>query len=443
MPTITTRGNITATAYGFGKVGGGALGSYYLVTIADSGGSYGYVQSMVKTSLSGIAFSATNSPTNNVNFYGVLSNKGTLNWSQSLSIPSGSSGAIGYDDASKIYMFGRGNIESGYFDESSGAWTNISFTTGTGLYYNSFTGSIKPVGSYIYIADACYDSSYSYVGFGGLYQPLTAGTGYEREFYSTTYTSFSVYCSQVIKTGTSTAVGIVGGRSGNNAIGPLFSVFSYSSSNIPTYVLGLYIQNSNSGYISSSDAIVAAVTDSSNNSYVMAVFQYDASGNYGFFRSIYKIDAGGTVLWARRLPNGGGSYGGKAVLDSLGNVYFAISDGSGVMITKYTTSGTFVWDRYLNLGTSQNAPSIETDDLSFWAKGNVNSGKAVILRAPADGSKTGTYGGYAYSVGQTSDSAFTQYTKNFIGTSGNKSFTTNSLSRTASSYSPTIVKTTV
>lgn len=441
MPKITTRGNITATAYGFGKVGGGALGSYFLTTIANTAGTNAFLASITKVSNSQIAFSA-DVPSTTL-FYGVLTNTGTLNWSKNLSGSGSRVGYIGYDDNSKIYSFGSGNIESGYFDESNGSWASIGQTTGTGFLYNSLTGTVKPVGSYIYAVDKSYDSGFSWRGFGFLFQPIAGGSGDWKTVYTNASDTWTVYTTQITKYSSTTAYGIIGGSTGNSSRGTRFQVARFSGSSTPAFILTSGINNSNSSYIASNDAIVAAVVDSSGNSYVMAIFHYNASGTYGVFRSFYKINSSGTVLWARRLPNSGDSYNGKAVLDTLGNVYFAVPDSSKLFITKYTTSGTFVWDRTLNIGSANDSAYIDTDDASFWVGGSVSGGKSVILRAPADGSKTGTYGGYAYAVGQTSDSAFTDYQIGGVGNQSYSTFSTSTPSITASTYSPTIVKTTV
>lgn len=443
MPTITTRGNVTATAYGFGKVGGGALGSYYLVTINNNSNSQASIAGISKVTNSNLFFSCYNN-TIPQNFYGVLTNTGTLNWSNSLNSPnSTSSGVCAYDGTSKVYVMGRNSIESGYFNESTGAWTNISQTSSTGLYYNDNFLSILPVGSYIYANSRCYDPSFTNSGFGGALEPIAGGNGSWRNRYYTT-SDWAVATSAITASSSSTANGIVGGKYGSTSVGPIYVKLSYSGSG-SIITTAYYIQNSNSAYISSADTVIAAVMDSSGNQYVMAVFLYDSAGNYGAFRSIYKINSSGTVIWARKLSNGEFN-AGRAVLDSLGNVYFCIDTSDSILITKYTTSGTFVWDRKLATGTTYSLPPVlQTDDASFWAGTSISGSKSVIIRAPADGTKTGTYGGYVYSVNQTSDTAFTGYT---FGTPSSTFSATTTLSAstpsiTASSYSPTIVKTTV
>ena len=91
--------------------------------------------------------------------------------------------------------------------------------------------------------------------------------------------------------------------------------------------------------------------DSSGNVYVTGGISSQGAGNEDVL--IAKYDTSGTLLWQRVLGGASSDYGLGIAVDSSGNVYvtgYTQSQGAGsgdVLIAKYNTSGTIQWQRTL------------------------------------------------------------------------------------------------
>ena len=184
-------------------------------------------------------------------------------------------------------------------------------------------------------------------------------------------------------------IGGSGTISGNNAI----LIAKYNSSGTIQWQRSFSVSGSIYGY--------GLAVDSGSNVY--------CAGAKGY---IVKYDTSGTLQWQRSLTLGLDCTFYAACTDASDNVYatgYSFRSGGStydVVIVKYNSSGTLQWQRYLSSYTStflqEYGRSIKID-----AAGVINlvgstnksgSNDFLVLKLPADGSKTGTYtvAGYSF-----------------------------------------------
>jgi hypothetical protein len=198
--------------------------------------------------------------------------------------------------------------------------------------------------------------------------------------------------------------------------------------------------------------------DSSGNVYLLAYYN-DAA----YYRMItIKLDSSGAYLWGRSFQFGTYTFGNSMRIASDGSVYvFGRGDGTtgGVndwVLLKYNSSGTIQWQRKLTNGSSismaQQYPdaNMTIDNDGSIIIGGYVDGRAVLMKVPPDGTKTGTYTSnsiaYTYAASSGTDSAFSNngviaFTT-FTYTSGTTSITTGD-PYTFSSTGATLSKTTL
>jgi hypothetical protein len=156
----------------------------------------------------------------------------------------------------------------------------------------------------------------------------------------------------------------------------------------------------------SSDLGFGIDVDSSGNVYVAGNTGSTGAGSNDAL--VTKYDTSGTIQWQRVLGDADGqSFNGVAV-DSAGDVYVVgsspLSGTNAIIIAKYNNSGTIQWQRALNSSGTETGVGIRVDNLgNFYIIGNtdlVDPGgqELLIAKLPTDGSLTGTYGGFTYSV---------------------------------------------
>jgi hypothetical protein len=133
--------------------------------------------------------------------------------------------------------------------------------------------------------------------------------------------------------------------------------------------------------------------DSSGNVYVTAYYDYENAS------ILMKFNSSGTLQWSLQSTGTGGNFQDVAV-DSSGNVYTCGTEYTGnsrLLIVKVNSSGTVQWKRRLGAGIPQGSGYAITLDSSgaIYAAGFASySGgpdKALFIKVPNDGSKTGTY----------------------------------------------------
>jgi uncharacterized delta-60 repeat protein len=150
----------------------------------------------------------------------------------------------------------------------------------------------------------------------------------------------------------------------------------------------------------------AVALDSSGNVYVTGTTTSTGVGVEDAL--ITKYNSSGTIQWQSSLGDVGYDRGSGIAVDSSGNAYIVgstdVSGDNGILIAKYNTSGTIQWQRSLTSSGVDTGAGIQVDNLgNFYIIGNTNSvdpggQELLIAKLPTDGSLTGTYGDFTYSV---------------------------------------------
>ena len=167
-------------------------------------------------------------------------------------------------------------------------------------------------------------------------------------------------------------------------------------------------QLSDSNFATYNDTGFGIAVDSSSNVYVTGSFLNSSSGTNAF---ITKYNTSGTIQWQRKLSDSltaasQSDFGYSIAVDSSGNVYVTgtwknASNGYNAFIAKYNSSGSIQWQRKL----SDSLSAVNQNDVGYgiyvdsfgvvYITGNFSNSSsgtnAFILKAPNDGSKTGTY----------------------------------------------------
>ena len=116
-------------------------------------------------------------------------------------------------------------------------------------------------------------------------------------------------------------------------------------------------------------------SDKNGVSYVFVAEQPYYSDNTNM---VYKYDLSGNLIRTITLDSVD-NQGAAGAVDSVGNIYFANTDGSAGYVSKYTTAGTFVWKRPLSVGI--------TTDISVASSGNIFvTGTTGVSRLTSSGS---------------------------------------------------------
>jgi len=177
--------------------------------------------------------------------------------------------------------------------------------------------------------------------------------------------------------------------------------------------------------------------DASGNVYIAG---YTDSGS-GYDIVAIKLDSTGSLVWHRFLTATGTSndVGNGVVVDGSGNVYvtgYNATNGTDIQIVKYNSSGVLQWQRGVKsannaaIDGSYGIALLSTGDLviSGAFEASLAGQKYAVLRLPADGSKTGTYGDYTIVATTLTDTA-----GNFSATS--TSLSSNTITPTTSNVS--------
>ena len=142
---------------------------------------------------------------------------------------------------------------------------------------------------------------------------------------------------------------------------------------------------------------------------------------------IDKFDSDLLMTWGRSFTLTGQSiYGSGAAIDSAGNVYaFYTTPGASKMIwvVKADTNGTILWTRSFAFRISSSVPYINKSALAVYSNGDIvitlsqdttANRPQIVVKLPADGTKTGTYTSGAYAFDWTAETpTFTSRTATY------------------------------
>jgi hypothetical protein len=139
--------------------------------------------------------------------------------------------------------------------------------------------------------------------------------------------------------------------------------------------------------------------------------QYRAGGQYSNFATLFKFDSDLLVTWGKSFTSVSGlsPYNTGAVVDSSGNGYFFYHAGGqqkSLWVVKTNSAGTILWTRSFAFRISGSYPYIYKAVVASYANGDLiltvnqdttTNRPQIIVKLPADGTKTGTYTTGAYS----------------------------------------------
>lgn len=118
---------------------------------------------------------------------------------------------------------------------------------------------------------------------------------------------------------------------------------------------------------------------------------------------VTKLNTSGVVQWSKTLNilNSAG-YGNSITVDSLDNIYVATAEFSApnysTCLVKLSSTGGMIFSRRITGGGSEMPMGIRVSAAGSIVVNHEPLGSSVPLQLPADGTKTGTYGGYTYST---------------------------------------------
>jgi uncharacterized delta-60 repeat protein len=385
---LAAAGNVGGDAYWIATLGGSGTeqlqgvtaasdGSVYVAGRTDSEGAGNFDASVVK-----------------------YDSSGTLQWQRTIG-GSGSEYAVG------IAADSSGNIYAAGYQNSYGSAPNQFYL----VKYNSsgtlqWQRSLVCIGT-LYCRRVVVDSSDSNVYLAG-FSSVTNSTSGGNDIFICKYSASGDLQWQRILGGSSTEFASGIGVDSSNNVYILFYTLSIGQGN---YDMGLAKYNS-SGVLqwqrtiggTAFDANGGLAVDSSGNSYFCV--ETSSEGQGGTDIAVAKYNSSGVLQWQRIIGGTANENARSTALDSSGNVYVlgeTNSVGQGdydALIVKYNSSGTLQWQRSLGTTAAENGDSIFADGSGniYLAGDTTISGNTdgLIVKLPADGSLTGTYGDFVY-----------------------------------------------
>lgn len=195
--------------------------------------------------------------------------------------------------------------------------------------------------------------------------------------------------------------------------------------------------------------------DSSGNVYLCGITSSQGAGGEDIL--IAKYNSSGVIQWQRSLGGTGTDQGRSIAVDAMSNIYIAGTSNSAggaggydIVIAKYSTSGAIQWQRSLGGTGNDYAQSVAIDSstgalyVAGWtASAGAGSDDLLLVKLPADGSLTGTYGSFTYQARTLTDATRTLTDATRTLTDAARTLTDSARTLTTGTASLTANKTTV
>ena len=155
--------------------------------------------------------------------------------------------------------------------------------------------------------------------------------------------------------------------------------------------------------------------DSSDN--IIVTGQTSSDGAGGIDLLVAKYDSSGNLLWDKTLGGTGSDRGYGVAVDSSGNIIVTgqtNSDGAGdydVLVAKYDSSGTLLWDKTLGGTGSEIGRGVVIDSsdniivIGYTNSDGAGSNDLLVAKLHPDGLGDGTYGSLVYQDAVLTDAA--------------------------------------
>jgi uncharacterized delta-60 repeat protein len=156
----------------------------------------------------------------------------------------------------------------------------------------------------------------------------------------------------------------------------------------------------------SSDYGRGVAIDSSENIIVVGYTASDGAGGNDVL--VVKYNSSGTLLWQRTLGGTGQESGYGVAIDSSDNIIVVgvtPSDGAGgqdVLVAKCSSSGTLLWDKTLGGASSDYGQGVAIDSsdniivTAYTPSDGAGGNDVLVAKLPPDGTGDGTYGSLVY-----------------------------------------------
>ena len=157
------------------------------------------------------------------------------------------------------------------------------------------------------------------------------------------------------------------------------------------------------------------VVDPSDNIVICGEIGSNTAGGYDLL--VAKYNSSGTLLWSKRLGGAGADYGRGVSLDSSGNIIVCGhtgSDGAGgndLLVAKYNSSGTLLWDKTLGGVSDEIGAGVSVDSsdniivCGYTDSDGAGGLDALVAKLHPDGLGDGTYGSLVYQDAVLTDAA--------------------------------------
>jgi len=401
MPLTSTFSVISARGFGqYISIGG----SYWISIIGDSAvaGQEGFYSVVLDSSENIYAVGNTRGASSNGAFIASYNQQGVIRWQRTLSsATSNTFYPLTIDGVGNIYAAGLSNgimlvakyTTSGVlqFQKSinyAGPVTGLGIGSSGNLYFGGYGGVSDNSALVFKINSSITTPIWTYV-FNGTQSDSFLGLYLD--------SSENVYCVGATDTGTDGGTLIKVNSSGTTVWSRVMADNTVNPSTTFTY---------------------GTSADSSGNVYAVG-----RTGGTTLAAFIVKYNSSGTAQWQRFLGGLGGitcSFS-KVYVFSNNEIYVLGSSGSpdvSFLLAKYDANGVLQWQRNLG-GTGSDTSLTVGNGITLSASGDIyfcgnsttgGSGGTVdcaLVKLPGDGSKTGTYGNWTYSVSTHTDSAGT------------------------------------